>query len=42
MYGFFEDREKASAAIASVRAAGLASDDESFVTGLITPDYSGC
>ncbi len=42
VYGFFEDREKASAAIASVRAAGLASDDESFVTKLVSPDYSEC
>ena len=42
VYGFFEDREKASAAIASVRAAGLASDDESFVSKLVTPDYSEC
>ncbi|MBR3575291.1 MAG: 4-(cytidine 5'-diphospho)-2-C-methyl-D-erythritol kinase [Lachnospiraceae bacterium] len=41
VFGFFADEDKASAAIASVKAVGLASDEESFVTRLIAPNYFG-
>lgn len=37
VFGFFENEEKASAAIGLVRDAGLATGDESFVTKLVTP-----